>query len=161
MRLWRLYDHTTSWARDPNFDPLAGTGGLFSASRWNNLGTAAVYLSSSPSLTILETLVHVNPAEFAERRLLEVEIKNPSVEAVSEALFIQLLRDALPHQPEALTREFGSRWAQEGRSLLLEIPSIVVPVEKNYLLNPRLVAPRQLQIVRRELVRLDRRIFHE
>lgn len=41
----------------------------------------------------------------------------------------------LPAPPS--TREFGSRWAAESRSVVLRVPSIVVDGEFNYLLNPR------------------------
>lgn len=37
----------------------------------------------------------------------------------------------------ASTREFGSRWVAESRSVVLRVPSIVVDGEFNYLLNLR------------------------
>jgi RES domain-containing protein len=158
MRLWRLYDHQTPWAKAPDFDPLDGSGGLFAASRWNQQGTRMVYLASSASLCVLETLAHVSPTEFGERKLLELDVPEIDIEDVSEALFIQLLRDAPKGEPEQTTREYGSRWAKEGRSLLLRVPSIVVPVEKNYLLNPSQPASKDIKTLREEIIRLDRRI---
>jgi RES domain-containing protein len=41
----------------------------------------------------------------------------------------------LPAPPS--TRELGSRWAVETRSVVLRVPSAVVEGEFNYLLNPR------------------------
>ena len=41
----------------------------------------------------------------------------------------------LPAPPS--TREFGSRWIVEARSVVLRVPSAVVKGEFNYLLNPR------------------------
>ena len=41
----------------------------------------------------------------------------------------------LPTPPS--TRELGSRWVAESRSVALRVPSIVVDGEFNYLLNPR------------------------
>jgi RES domain-containing protein len=35
------------------------------------------------------------------------------------------------------TRELGSRWVTDSRSVVLRVPSIVVDGEFNYLLNPR------------------------
>jgi RES domain-containing protein len=35
------------------------------------------------------------------------------------------------------TREVGTRWVAESRSAVLQVPSIVVDGEFNYLLNPR------------------------
>lgn len=158
MRLWRLFDHQTPWAKAPDFDPLDGSGGLFAASRWNQQGTRMVYLASSPSLCVLETLAHVSPTEFGERKLLELDVPETSIEDVSEALFIQLLRDAPKGQLEQTTREYGSRWAKEGRSLLLGVPSIVVPVEKNYLLNPLHSSSDKIRVLKEDILRLDQRI---
>lgn len=158
MRLWRLFDHQTPWAKTPDFDPLDGSGGLFAASRWNLQGTRMVYLASSPSLCVLETLAHVNPTVFGERKLLELSVPENSLEQVSEALLIQLLRDAPKDEKEQMTREYGSRWAKEGRSLLLAVPSIVVPIEKNYLLNPLHPLSKTSEILSQEIICLDRRI---
>ncbi len=52
-----------------------------------------IHLASSLSLAVLETLAHVSPTEFGERKLLELEVPGGSLETVSEALFLQLLRD--------------------------------------------------------------------
>ena len=41
----------------------------------------------------------------------------------------------LPAPPS--TRDLGSRWVAESRSVVLRVPSIVVNGEFNYLLNPR------------------------
>ena len=35
------------------------------------------------------------------------------------------------------TRELGSRWVAQSRSVVLRVPSIIVDGEFNYLLNPR------------------------
>jgi RES domain-containing protein len=90
--------------------------------------------------------------------LLELDVPETSIEDVSEALFIQLLRDAPKGQLEQTTREYGSRWAKEGRSLLLRVPSIVVPVEKNYLLNPLHSSSDKIRVLREDIIRLDQRI---
>ena len=159
MRLWRLFDHQTPWARQPNFDPLDGSGGLFTASRLNPVGTRMVYLATSASLCVLETLVHVNPTEFGERTLLELEFsEDVTLEKVSPEQFIALLRDASPGQLERQTQEYGARWVREGRSALLQVPSVVLPLEHNVLLNPELLSSSETKIVRREIVNLDARL---
>ena len=50
----------------------------------------------------------------------------------------------LPAPPS--TREFGSRWVAESRSVVLRVPSAVVDGEFNYLLNPRHPDFAQLEI---------------
>ncbi|CAN5844737.1 RES family NAD+ phosphorylase [soil metagenome] len=158
MRVWRIYSHLTPYARRPDFDPLSGAGGVKHAARWHHPGHKVVYTAANASLATLEIVVHVRPDLFGERRLLELEVPEDSLERVSEQAFIQLLRNAPPAEPEAATRTFGSEWLQQRRSLVLEVPSFVMPVERNYLLNPLHPRFQDVTIVRRELVTLDPRL---
>jgi RES domain-containing protein len=38
--------------------------------------------------------------------------------------------------PPPSTAEIGDRWVKESRSAVLELPSVIIPAEPNYLLNP-------------------------
>jgi len=38
--------------------------------------------------------------------------------------------------PPAATRTIGDTWAREKRSAILAVPSVIIPEELNYLLNP-------------------------
>ena len=49
MNLWRISDHLD----------LGGVGGFKRSGRWHNRGKKVVYLSDSPSGTLLERLVHL------------------------------------------------------------------------------------------------------
>jgi RES domain-containing protein len=60
---------------------------------------------------------------------------------VPEELIEILRREDLPQDWNALpesnpTREMGTKWATEKRSAVLGVPSVVVPTELNFLLNP-------------------------
>lgn len=64
--------------------------------------------------------------------MIPVRIDEPLVE----------IADALPDDWRQLpappsTREFGSRWVAQSRSVVLRVPSAIVCGEFNYLLNPR------------------------
>ncbi|MDH5301796.1 MAG: RES family NAD+ phosphorylase [Gammaproteobacteria bacterium] len=48
----------------------------------------------------------------------------------------QLPEDWRTSPPISHTRELGNDWLKQKRSLLLQIPSAVSPVECNYLINP-------------------------
>lgn len=158
LTLWRVYDQTQPWAQVPEFDPLDGTGGLFATGRWNPKGTRMVYTAASAALVTLEVLAHVPAHLFGERTLVKVDAPEDSLETVSPEAFITLLRDARDPDREEGTRRFGAQWAAEGRSLLLRVPSVVIPHDHNYLINPRHPAARHLKVVGSERVRLDRRL---
>lgn len=38
--------------------------------------------------------------------------------------------------PPTALREIGDAWVNRGHSAVLEVPSVIVPSESNYLLNP-------------------------
>ena len=53
------------------------------------------------------------------------------------------VEDALDRQPDmnprdySQTRRYGDGWVDEGRSLALKVPSVVLPLSYNYLINPK------------------------
>jgi RES domain-containing protein len=94
-----------------------------------------VYTSATASLAALEYFVNLDVDEApSDLVLVPTDIpEDVAVEAVP--------RERLPHgwrkapAPEALTR-LGADWARSRRTLVLSVPSAVVPQERNYLLNP-------------------------
>ena len=126
MKLWRI----------SNYADLQGKGGLRASGRWHNRGIPIVYLSESPSLAMLEVLVHfeLDLGEIPQNyQLLEVDYTQRT--GVSF-----LHKNALPdhwQQDLELTRAIGDEWLVSGSSLLLRVPSAVVPQSFNYLFNPR------------------------
>jgi RES domain-containing protein len=61
---------------------------------------------------------------------------------------------ALPDRPgtwreipaPAELQELGRSWIVEGKSAMLSVPSVVVPTERNYVLNPAHAGFRRIQI---------------
>ena len=159
MRVWRIYDHKAPYAQKPDFDPLSGAGGLSYAARWNKAGQPILYTAANPSLATLEIIVHTSAELFGERTLLELDLPADSLETVSEQAFIQLLRNAPADDLEQETRTFGTAWLREKRSLILAVPSFVMPIERNYILNPLHPEFEKVEIMRQELVTLDPRLL--
>jgi RES domain-containing protein len=92
-----------------------------------------VYTSGSRALAALETLVHLRKDQLPSDYVFFVaDIPDVLIEAPPTAALPPDWRDAHPLQ----ARVFGSEWARAGRSLMLAVPSIVIPEEPNYLLNP-------------------------
>jgi RES domain-containing protein len=159
LRAWRIYPHDASYAQAPGFDPLDGGGGRVVASRWNEPGHPVVYAASNPSLATLETIANLrHPTVFGERTLLEVELDDNSEEVSFEQL-LRLREDAPADDPEFQTRQFGTAWLREKRSLALIAPSFVMPYDRNVLINPLHPKAISLKIVRQERLRLDTRLL--
>ena len=113
---------------------FSGEGARRFGGRWNTPGTALVYTSSSLSLAALETLVHADRGRF-ERDYVTFKL------ALPEALVLELSERDLPGDWRARpasegARRIGDAWAEARASVALSVPSVVVPAERNYLLNP-------------------------
>ena len=99
--------------------------------RWHNARRPIVYLAEHPALALLETLVHFELANLdsmpSTYKMLEVDIKSDSIMEI----------DLPDHwrENQATTRSLGDQWLASGESLLLRVPSVLVP-GFNYLLNP-------------------------
>jgi RES domain-containing protein len=102
--------------------------------RWNGVGTPVVYASGTLSLALVGTLVHlpsgVLPAYSAQR----ADFDESLVTVLQDA---DLPPDWRSDRPPAASRAFGDAWVAEGRTAVLRVPSVVVPVEVDYIFNPR------------------------
>ena len=72
--------------------------------------------------------------------------------------FFQLVRDAPSTDSQRLTRDHGTQWLHENRSLLLEVPNLIMPFERNCLINPNHPEVKRIRLLRTERVRLDARL---
>lgn len=127
MRLWRI----------SNYADLSGQGGINAAARWHNKGIPVVYLTETPALAMLEILVHleVDEEDFPDSyQLLEIDYKEKDVpiEELSETDLPDNWREN-----ESYTRFCGDQWLISSSSVLLRVPSAILPSSYNFLFNPR------------------------
>lgn len=113
---------------------FTGHGARKYGGRWNSPGTSIVYTAETQSLAVLEMLVHIERPDLLQRYvLIGVEI--------DESLIEELDRSRLPRQwraepPPIQLRTIGDEWVSSKTSVALKVPSILVPAENNFLLNP-------------------------
>lgn len=128
MRFFRLED-----ASRPTVEQaFSGLGGLHASGRWHTQGHRIVYLSESLALASLEKLVHAHSLR-ALTRLNYFEATIPD-DRIERAQRYPAEWNADPATPGA--RVYGDRWLAEQRSAALRVPSAIIPVESNCLLNP-------------------------
>ena len=118
-------------ARKNFVEDLSGHGAELYGGRWNSKGQPALYTSSSLSLAALEILVHTDksipPVDMAYAEIYIPELQLPKKNLV------------LPE--DSCELDFGSDWLAEKSSLMLRVPSAILPLqyenEFNLILNPR------------------------
>lgn len=126
--VWRLSKYKFSK------DAFSGEGAKLNGGRWNSKGSPMIYTAEHESLAVLEILVGLeDPSILPCYVLFQVEFDESLVEVVKD--------DALPGDwraspPPLSTQEIGDNWASGARSAVLCVPSVVIPNERNYLLNP-------------------------
>ncbi|MES9818765.1 MAG: RES family NAD+ phosphorylase [Candidatus Thiodiazotropha sp.] len=146
MRVWRV-------CREP-FAKLDGKGAELRGGRWNSPGRPVVYTSTHLSLAILEVLVHLEvDFEDLPDDYVSVEIDIPD-NVVAE----ELKADTDVHNI-AETKDIGDKWLTSAQSVLLEVPSAVVPKERNLCLNPTHGDFEVIQTVDVEPFQFDPRLF--
>lgn len=130
-RIWRIATRGPSWAAED----LSGNGSARSAGRWNSTGMPVVYASTTIAMACLETVVH--GAGLPVRRWL-VAIDVPQVHWHART---ELAPEDLPgwdaRPAGAASSGWGDRWLASHSSLLAAVPSVIVPEERNVLINPR------------------------
>ncbi|WP_017734081.1 RES family NAD+ phosphorylase [Nafulsella turpanensis] len=125
--------------------------------RWNMEGQFVVYTASNRSLASLENMVHkmgqgIMGASFV-MMVLEVPEGVPCTEIARSAL----PKDWKLESSYSLTQPLGAEWYEEGKTLLLKVPSAVVPEEFNFVLNARHPDFSAVKIKAREPFRYDHR----
>jgi RES domain-containing protein len=123
--LWRVSNHRS----------LDGIGGLHVSARWHTKGRPVVYCTWNPATALLETLVHMEiDQEDRPARFQVLKIEGPD--------FLSIEKIETENPPPkwadeiACTQSIGDHWLAEGRSLLLEVPCVLVPETWNVLVNP-------------------------
>ena len=137
MILWRV----------SNYRSLDGAGGLAVSGRWHSKGRPVVYCAWNPATALLETLVHMEiDAEDRPERFHVLRIEGPeslSIEKLETGALRRGWTEDIPY-----TQGVGDRWLAEGRSLLLDVPSVLVPETWNVLVNPLHTQASLLRITR-------------
>ncbi|MFW5968039.1 MAG: RES family NAD+ phosphorylase [Persicimonas sp.] len=129
MKVWRL---TSTQYADRAFD---GEGARLYGGRWNPEGVAVVYTAEHLSLAILEQLVHLRPErKLAPRVAISADIPD---DLPTERLdFADLPDDWRTVEGNADLKDLGRDWVDRAETALLDVPSVLVPQERNIVINP-------------------------
>lgn len=102
---------------------FSGEGAQKYGGRWNSPGRRVVYLAGSRALAALEMLVHLTTPGSRAKPFLIFEVRIP-------ANLILAAKGGTDRRQE------GDSWLASGRSAALRVPSVLIPEEPNYLLDP-------------------------
>ena len=133
MILWRIAAETRRYAADD----LSGAGAAKSPGRWNDDGQSVLYAAPTIAIAVLETAAHVDDAGLPLNRYL-VKIEVPAAlwatRAVMEVSKLPIGWDAIP--AGRVSVQAVADWLRAESSLILLVPSVIVPEEQAALINP-------------------------
>nr|WP_155301065.1 RES family NAD+ phosphorylase [Cupriavidus necator] len=147
MILWRI----------SNYADLKGIGGLRAGGRWHFAGQPVVYLAEHPALAFLEVLVHQDIRKMEDLpthyQLLQIEVQD----TIAVAEISDMPKDWKSNNH--WSRSAGTEWLASRTSLLLKVPSVLVPYASNYVFNPGHPDAETVRIVEARRVDHDPRIL--
>ena len=113
---------------------LSGEGSTRYPGRWNPRGIRVVYTSESLSLATLEILAHAENLEMLHQYVaLRVNLPSTSVTSLTLAA---LPEDWQSDPAPDSTRQLGLNWLRRQETLVLKVPSVLIPSEHNFIINP-------------------------
>jgi len=150
MRVYRIVKaHRAATAFD-------GLGAQAAPGRWNSAGVRMVYTAASRALAMLEILVHLEAADLLAATYVTIAADIPDA-------CIMPFKGPLPSDWQAspagvATRQIGDRWIADAASVALAVPSVVIPAELNYLINPAHPDWRRVRLHEPEPLAVDPRL---
>jgi RES domain-containing protein len=103
--------------------------------RWNSKDIKLIYSAQSRALACLENVVHRNSIGLNENfKTILIEI--PDSLKLMVILKTDLISDWQSFSNMPYTQKLGDAWVKEAKSAILQVPSVIIPEENNYLINP-------------------------
>ena len=150
MNVYRIV--LAKWA-----DNLTGSG---RAARWNSANRFVIYTASSRALACLENVVH-RSGRGLQARFRTMVINIPDSLPVAEVQAETLPDDWATFENYSICQHNGDAWLSAGQTAVLRVPSAIIPLEFNYLLNPQHPDFRLISIKQVEPFTFDSRIKSE
>jgi len=104
--------------------------------RWNKKDEFVIYTGSSRSLSTLETVVHRSAINISSPyKLLKISIDEKTI--IQEIKRAELPNNWMTIEGYIALQEIGSNWYKSLETLVLKVPSSIIPQEYNYIINTK------------------------
>jgi RES domain-containing protein len=127
---------------------LDANGAAITGGRWNSKGRPVAYTASCGALAAVEYLAHL---ATLPKGLMMVLVEIPDTLQVERVA-------SVPADPAAFVH-IGDDWLDSRSTAVLEVPSVLVPRQKNYLINPQHPLFGAIQIIESNPFAFDTRLL--
>jgi RES domain-containing protein len=116
-------------------DAFSGDGAMRFDGRWHRRGVRIAYASDAPASALLDVITHTEASSRLRHDYVLFEVRLDPDEHL-----LTVGPDLLPDDWRAVpwptsTQEIGTFWYEEQASVVLDVPSAVVPHQRNFLIN--------------------------
>ena len=134
---------------------ISGEGAKKWGGRWNSPGLPVIYTSYSISLSLLELLIYQSSyEEIVVNRLMHIEVPDTTFQSLSaNSLKLNWQNDI------DYCRFIGNKFLQTKKSLILKVPSAIIPDEYKILINPGHPAFAKCALISSGIFEFDTRLF--
>ncbi|KII27608.1 RES domain-containing protein [Pseudomonas fluorescens] len=139
MKAWRI-------AKAKRANDLSGMGAAIEGGRWSDQDVAAVYMGLTPAICCLETFVHAGGEPTFPMKITCFELP------ADPTLYLEPDPKTLPEGWASLpadrpSMDFGTYWLKANTHLGLIVPSAVMVLERNVVINPSHPAVKEIKVV--------------
>ncbi len=127
MRVWRIASAA--------HETLDGEGARRYGSRWTPKGLPAIFVSATLSLAALERFVNTD-SDLEPVDLVAISVDIATSIAIESVNVAELPSDWRTYPAPSALATIGERWLRESKSGVLSVPSVIIPTELNFILNP-------------------------
>lgn len=134
---------------------LSGEGAFRYGARWNSPGTRMLYTAESSALAMLEALAHITMLPLNQPYCM-IRLLVPDSVEILEMKTLPDNWNAMP-APDTLNM-IGNGFVAAGKTLALQVPSVLVPDNFNFLINPTHPLFSEIKVIAITNISFDQRL---
>jgi RES domain-containing protein len=138
--------------------PFDGEGAYRYGGRWSGAGTRLAYCSQHVSLAMIEYLIHID-VDHPPKDLVLASAEIPEGVSRDFVPLALLPKDWRRTPAPPVLSAIGERFVQEGRAAILIVPSVLAPMESNWLINPKHPDFAKIKVRKAKLFYYDPRFY--
>lgn len=127
--------------------------------RWNSKGKFVIYTAQNRALACLENMVHRSgEGLFKQFKVMVIQLpENIKCEIIDPK---NLPEDWFEFKNYDICQQIGDEWLEKCENPILQVPSVIIANEYNYLINPNHPDFKTIELLRSESFEFDPRLWN-
>jgi RES domain-containing protein len=135
---------------------LTGIGAATYGGRWNSKGIHILYTAATPSLALLESVVHISDIPVDDYCMVTIEIPESKIKEIK---IKDLPENWFVNPPGDQLKSIGDKFIKDNIFLALKLPSAIMMEDFNFLLNPNHPDFTKVKLIATRTIPIDERLL--